>query len=150
MPHFGLIGDGMAPDAEALLRAKLHMRGGDIRLERGEIADAIASYYDAFSTAMLRFYLSDSLRKENNLPKLQDITDDHAVFLALKGCRVIDDSFSDVNFHQTENLLSAAFEGWVEDYDYKSVIDTLVTVMCQLNVLPISPGELPEENAVTL
>ncbi|MHA1908515.1 MAG: hypothetical protein ACW98Y_14535 [Candidatus Thorarchaeota archaeon] len=150
MPHFGLIEEDMVPEAEVLLRAKLHMRGGDIRMKRGELADAIASYYDAFSSAILRFYLSDRLRKEYNLPDLSDITDDHAVFLALKANGVIDDTFTDINFHQTETLLDAAFAGWAENYDYQSVIDRLVNVMNQLKVLPIIPGELPEENATTL
>ncbi len=150
MPHFGLIDDGMAPEAEVLLRAKLHMRGGDIRMRRGELADAIASYYDAFSSAMLRFYLSENLRNEYCLPDLPDITDDHAVFLALKANGVIDDTFTDINFHQTETLLNAAFEGWAEKYDYQSVIERLVNLMIQLEVLPIIPGELPEGNALTL
>ncbi len=150
MPHFGLIDDGMNPEEEVLLRAKLHIRGGDVRLERGELEDAIASYYDAFSSGMLRFYLSEELRRKHGLPDLPDLTDDHAIFLALKESGVIGESFTDLNFHQTEILLNAAFEGGVTKYDYKSVIDRLFDVMIDLGVLPIIPSEFPEGASITL
>ncbi|MFW9849644.1 MAG: hypothetical protein ACFFF4_10895 [Candidatus Thorarchaeota archaeon] len=150
MPHFGLIDNGMNPEEETLLRAKLHIRGGDVRLEKGELEDAIASYYDAFSSGMLRFYLSEELRSKYRLPNLPDLTDDHAIFLALKESGVIGESFTDLNFHQTEIMLNAAFEGSVKNYDYKSVLERLFDVMTELEVLPILAGELPEVNSITL
>ena len=150
MPHFGLIKEGIAPDEEALIRAKLHMRSGDIRMRKGELSDAIASYYDAFSSAMLRFFVSDVLRKKYFLPDSVDITDDHALFLILKEKGVINDSFTDVHFHQIETLLEAAFEGWVEKCDYHTVLTRLDSVMKQLDIIPILPGEVPDENSVTL
>ena len=107
-------------DTEQRIEAYSHNLSQEVRNEIiRDIADAIASYYDAFSSAMLRYYLSGRLKEEFELPDLPDITDDHAVFLALKSRGVIDDSFTDINFHQVVILLDAAFEGGVEKYDYQ-------------------------------
>ena len=60
MPHFGLIDDGMDPADEALLRAKLHVKGGNIRLARGELADAVASSGPENFDSQAIFYASKS------------------------------------------------------------------------------------------
>ncbi|MDF1537944.1 MAG: hypothetical protein P1Q69_03485 [Candidatus Thorarchaeota archaeon] len=150
MPHFGLIAEGLPPDGEALLRAKLHMRGGDIRRERGEAADAIASYYDAFSSAMKRHLLSEKLKMKFNLPDVMDISDDEVLFEVLKENGVIDDSFSREDFDRITCLLDAAIEGREEDMKTDIILLAFENVMYQLGVVPIIPGELPEEDAVTL
>ncbi len=150
MPHLGLIAEGTPPDAEALLRAKLHMRGGDIRRERGDVANAIASYYDAFSSSMQRYFLSERLKEKYNLPDVADITDDDTLFEELKDNGVIDDSFSREDFDKVVSLLDAALEGRKEDMKWNAMLSAFENVMYQLEVLPIIPGELPEEDAVTL
>jgi hypothetical protein len=43
MPHTSQISKGLSSGDEALSRARLHVTGGRARLERGEIADAIAA-----------------------------------------------------------------------------------------------------------
>ncbi|MFW9931731.1 MAG: hypothetical protein ACFFDR_03675 [Candidatus Thorarchaeota archaeon] len=150
MPHFGLILDELPKDKEALLRAKLHMRGGDMRSERGQYVDAVAAYYDAVSHAMMHFFLSKSLKRKYNLPEVSDLEDGQSLFKELKRARVIDDTISQEDFDWICTLLVQAFQDDINQKSVQKLESILENLMVQLQVLPLDEGELPEGLSVTL
>ena len=60
MPHFGLIDEKLPEVEKCLLRARLHIRGGIIRLKNGEISAGVAALYDAFIYSLYWYFLSDN------------------------------------------------------------------------------------------
>ena len=58
MPHFGLIDEEkLGPVQSLLMRARLHIRGGRLRLQQRQISLGIITLYDALCTA-LQWYIS--------------------------------------------------------------------------------------------
>jgi len=150
MPHFGLIREGISKDEEALLRARLHIRGGDRRLEEGQFADAVASYYDAMSAGMKRFFLSESLRDCYVLPDVSNLEDDGFLFIELKGAGVLDDSINMEEFDFLKMVLEKAFENEVTDEILTRFRSIVQKIGVQLHIIPFVPGELPEVDSLTL
>ncbi|NHJ12492.1 MAG: hypothetical protein EAX95_02395 [Candidatus Thorarchaeota archaeon] len=83
MPHAGLIASTLSKEDELLLRAQLHVRGGRIRLSKGNYIDALAAFYDAFVSAMLRYAYSSVLSRKLNVRKNDDMAEDLSLFRAL-------------------------------------------------------------------
>jgi len=44
MPHFGLINEKLSENEQYLMRARLHIRGGKIRLKLKQFSDGIQLY----------------------------------------------------------------------------------------------------------
>ncbi len=149
MPHFGLIEEDLPPDEKMSLRARLHWRGGEIRSARNENADAIASFYDAFTSAMKRFFISDTLRSCYALPNVYDLEDDEVLFLELKGAGILDESVSMEDYTQIETILESAFMNNVTDGQMLFLHEKLYTILDQLGILPFSDSDLPEEVSLT-
>ncbi|TXT55879.1 MAG: hypothetical protein BAJATHORv1_30262 [Candidatus Thorarchaeota archaeon] len=142
MPHFGLIPHGLSPKEELMFRAKLHVRGGRIRYERGEIPDAIAAFYDSFISAMRSKAMDHS-------DKIDDSDDEKELFNFLREKGIIN-SFTEDDFESFQDLLDRAFRNVVVSQELGNFLDTFNRVMSELGVIPIKDGELPEEQSVTL
>ncbi|MHA2071694.1 MAG: hypothetical protein ACW985_07905, partial [Candidatus Thorarchaeota archaeon] len=108
---------GLSSGDEALSRAKLHILGGMDRLERGEIADAIAAFYDAFASAMWRYFVSDELRASLIIYKKDYLARDRTLFEVLKRSGIIDTSFSQSDFDYIDGLLNDVLEERTVNFD---------------------------------
>lgn len=150
MPHFGLIHESLPNSEKMLLRAKLHMRGGDIRKDRGQYADAVAAYYDAMSSALRHFFLSKEIVECLHLPEILDIDDDEMLFIELMGIGVIHDPIDMEDFYWIEELLERAIQDDLTGQEVESMRGRLQHLMTQLRVLPIIEGELPKQHSMTL
>jgi hypothetical protein len=137
MPHFGLIDDSLSVEEAALLRARLHVRGANIRLARGQVADAIAAYYDAFSTGM-----------ELNLPEPERYREDKSMFQDLADIGILEPTAED-DFEFLERTLDDAIEGAVERIDLNRFLEVIEPFLMRLGIIPFAPDSLPQEEAVT-
>jgi hypothetical protein len=142
MPHFGLIDESLDPAEAALLRARLHVRGANIRLERGQIADAVAAFYDAFSTAM-------ELHLITGPDELRQITDDRSAFMMLRSVGVIDSSTPIEEFDILEDALERAIEGNPQEIDITEFLNIIEPLLERLGIIPFDNSSLPQAESVT-
>ncbi|TFG13225.1 hypothetical protein EU537_07010 [Candidatus Thorarchaeota archaeon] len=149
MPHAGLIPPNISEEEELLLRAKLHVRGARIRQERGENADAIAAFYDALVSALLRFFVSDTLRRVHGLPPLDDNGDEKEHLKILSEHNVIDAEFGLSELEELSSMLDRAFEGKTVGPLGNGLMEKYESIMKQLQVLPLRDDELPKELSIT-
>ena len=150
LPHAGLIEPSMPRDEEALLRAKLHVRGGRKRLSKGDNADAVAALYDAFISAMWRFVVSPDLWKELVIHGTDDLSDDLTLFHVMKRSGAITSSFDEDDFMKFATMLDQALDGQAVSFDNAAFLKKYEAVMKELGVLPIKQGELPERDSITV
>ncbi len=95
MPHAGLMDtkDSFEKPEGALLRARLHIRGGKRRLRQGKISAGIVTLYDALMFA-LRWYIALPERREAlSVREEDDLTDEKTVFGILKRSNVLNVRF---------------------------------------------------------
>ncbi len=149
MPHANLIPSDIPEEEELLLRAKLHIRGGRIRQQRGENADAIAAFYDALVSALLRFFVSDKLRAAHELPVPDDNSGEMEHLEILSEHNVIDANFGAIELKKLMELLGRGFAGKPVESLEDAFMEKYENVMTQLEVLPIRDEELPNELSVT-
>lgn len=137
MPHTGLIEENLSPGEEALFRVKLHIQGGWSRLEGGETEDAIAVFYDAFVSAMWRFFVSDELRTSLDIHQADDLAEDKTLFEILKRTGIIDASFSQSDFDYFSELIDDVLEERTIVLDVNQFRVKFENVMHQLGALPL-------------
>ncbi|MGY5876649.1 MAG: hypothetical protein RTU30_12955 [Candidatus Thorarchaeota archaeon] len=150
MPHFGLIKPGLSTDEDALYRAKLHVRGGRIRLSQGSVPDAVAAFYDALSSAMQHYVSSPKHVRVLDIRRGENLDNDRTLFTILKRSWIIDDSVSGSDFEFIYKAMDDAIEGKLIDLDSDHFVSVLENILTQLEVLPIVEGELPDELPATL
>jgi hypothetical protein len=144
MPHFGLMDASKMTEADAaLLRVRLHIRGGRQRFHRGMLAPGIASLFDALLYAMRWYILLPEHRARLGLLNREDFREDEDLFALLVRGGVIDDAFDYAGFEQLveRSLDDAAFE-----FDSTRVLEQIVQVMTELEVMPFDEAQLPPEN----
>ena len=150
MPHFGLIDDSLQLEDASLLRARLHVRGGRIRLEEGRMEDGVAALYDAVVYAMLRFFDSDELRKDLQIDDGDDLNDDRTLFVILKKSKIIDSSVGLVDFEYLFQKMDDAIEDHLTDFDQHQFMYRFNRIMTTLEAIPFDESDLPEGPAITL
>ncbi|MGY5855332.1 MAG: hypothetical protein RTS72_01945 [Candidatus Thorarchaeota archaeon] len=150
MPHFGLIDDSLQLEDASLLRARLHVRGGRIRLEEGRMEDGVAALYDAVVYAMLRFFDSDELRKDLQIDDGDDLNDDRTLFVILKKSKIIDSSVGLDDFEYLFQKMDDAIEDHLTDFDQHQFMYRFNRIMTTLEAIPFDESDLPEGPAITL
>ena len=147
MPHFGLMDESaMSREAAALLRARLHLRGGRRRLRQAKYAAAVAALYDALGSGM-RWYLL--LTGEESLRPVKaelDLRPDRDLFSSLVQAGVLDNPPA---FEQLETLLDQLLIGPSSDFDQQGVLTRIEHWLTQLGVMPFDEGALPPEDPDT-
>ena len=98
MPHFGLIDEELPEIEQCLLRARLHIRGGKIRIEKGEISAGIAALYDAFIFSLYWYFLSDEMLKSYLFNGDGTYNDEEMLYLILLSHGRIDGTFDLTTF----------------------------------------------------
>ena len=124
MPHFGLMDtkDSFEKPEGALLRARLHIRGGKRRLRQGKISAGIVTLYDALMFA-LRWYIASPERRETlSVREEDDLSDERTVFDILKRSNVAIDDF---DYDEFDALVEKASKEEMPEYDYSEMLRTL-------------------------
>jgi hypothetical protein len=146
MPHFGLMDpDALGPEAAALQRARLHIRGGRRRLRQGKISAGLGTLYDALLFAMDWYLASPDRRKKIPFQGNENLRDDRTVFALLAKAGVIDGRFDYEGFRE---LVETAPPG-SSAYDYKEILNRVESLMTQLGIIPFEESELPPEDPST-
>lgn len=147
MPHFGLMdADALGPERAALMRARLHIRGGRRRLRQNKTGYGILTLADALTHAMQWHLESPSRRAKLDIPEGADLNDDQVVYDILTRAGVLDGRFDLGAF---DRLVERALEEDVEGVNHATVLRDLEEVMTQLGVMPFDEGELPPEDPAT-
>ncbi len=150
MPHFGLIDDTLQQADASLLRARLHVRGGRIRLSEGRKEDGVAALYDAMVYAMLRFFYSKESRTKLQINNGVDLSEDRTLFIILQKSGIIDQSIGIDDFDYLYQKMDEAIEGELTDFDEDLFISRFERIMTSLEAIPFDERDLPEGDPVTL
>ncbi|MFZ2197504.1 MAG: hypothetical protein WAV13_07220 [Thermodesulfovibrionales bacterium] len=148
MPHFGLMDtkDSFETPEGALLRARLHIRGGKRRLRQGKISAGIVTLYDALMFALRWSIASPDRRKALSVREVDDLTNEKTVFDIIKRSRVAIDDF---DYDEFNALVEKALEEEMPEYDYTGMLRDFEAFMTGLGVMPFDEAQLPSEDPAT-
>ena len=151
MPHFGLMdSEEMNPDEAALLRARLHIRGGKRRLKQGKVPAGIAALHDAIIHGMNWYLLTK--HPELLYPGVEydyDITDGITLLQFLQKTEPFAHfSYTD-DFHYLSNLLNQALDDRIVSFDQTGYLEIFDKFMNQLGISSVSSDDLPPEDPST-
>jgi hypothetical protein len=130
----------------ALLRARLHIRGGKRRLRQGKVASGIVTLYDALVFALRWYFMVPEHAPALSISKHLDLNDERDMMRALRNAGVIDASF---DLEALEALVDRAANDEMKDYDYRPMLDAFETLMTRLGVMPFDETLLPPEDPST-
>ncbi|MDA8388438.1 MAG: hypothetical protein M0Z58_07260 [Nitrospiraceae bacterium] len=146
MPHFGLIDeDALGPVEGPLMRAKLHIRSGRRRFERGMLKDGIIIFFDALSQAMQWYIAEPDRRRRLKLAAGDNLLDDRNLYAVLVRSGVLDGA---LDFERIDALVMMALGETALDFDWRNFMAGLEHVFTQLGVMPFDEKTLPEEPPV--
>jgi hypothetical protein len=148
MPHFGLMDtkDSFEKPEGALLRARLHIRGGKRRLRQGKISAGIVTLYDALMFA-LRWYIALPGRREAlSIREEDDLSDEKRIFDKIKSSDLFPVDF---DYDKFNSLVEKASEEEMPGYDYNRMLRDFETFMTSLGVMPFDEAQLPPEDPAT-
>jgi len=148
MPHFGLMDtrDSFEKPEGALLRARLHIRGGKRRLRQGKISAGIVTLYDALLFALRWYAFSPENRKALGIQLKDALSDEKRVFNLIK----IADLFPvEFDYDEFDALVEKAADNEMSDYDYFGMLRDFEEFMTGLGVMPFNESELPPEDPAT-
>ena len=143
MPHFGLIDeDKLGPVQSLLMRARLHIRGGRLRLQQGHISLGIITLYDALCIA-LQWYISVP-ENIHNLGIITDeiIKDEKAIISALVAAGVLDGKFS---YDEFNDLVGTALNEELSGFNNSEMLHGIEHMMGMLGVMPFDENQLPAD-----
>jgi hypothetical protein len=148
MPHFGLMDtkDSFNTEWGALLRARLHIRGGRRRLRQGKISAGILTLYDALLFALRWYIFSPERRKALSIRGAEDLSDEKTIFELIRGADLFPVNF---DYEAFDALVDRALLSEMPDYDYAQVLRDFEVFMTALGVMPFDESELPPEDPST-
>jgi hypothetical protein len=147
MPHAGLMNaDELGPEAAALQRARLHIRGGKRRLRQGKVAAGIVTLYDALTSGFEWYLFPPWRRALLRINADDDLNNDKTVFSVLVRSGVLDSAF---DYEAFDRVVELALNESLSDYDYAALLEGIESVMTQLGVMPFDERDLPREDPST-
>jgi hypothetical protein len=142
MPHFGLIEEEkLGPVQSLLMRARLHILGGRLRLQQKKISMGIITLYDALCSA-LQWYISvpDNVKRLGiNTDDL--IRDEERIILFLEKAGVLDGTF---DFDEFNSLVDRALNEEIKEFNSVSLMSDIEKIMTPLGVMPFDESLLPQ------
>lgn len=138
--------DELGPEQAALMRARLHIRGGKRRLSQGKISAGILTLYDALLFGMEWFVLSDDRRETLMVHEQDNLRNDRDTYAVLVRSGVLDGRFDYAAF---DSLVEYASNNEMPDYDYPPLVGSIDSVMTQLGIMPFDESQLPPEDPKT-
>ena len=146
MPHFGLMDETQMSKAEAaLMRARLHIRGGKRRLSQNKVAAGLATLYDALLSAMRWYILSNDL-KDELAGEDEALENDRVVYAIIKQANIIDNS---LDFDKLQKMVDQSLAQNIQTLDSNEVLAQIEQVMTDLGVMPFDEDALPPEDPAT-
>jgi hypothetical protein len=130
--------EALGPEAAALQRARLHLRGGKRRLRQGKVAAGLVTLYDALFSAM-DWYFESSERRAKLLLEAGE-----SAVLVRSG--IIDGSF---DFDAFDELIEKALERDDLECDWGEILRGIEAVMTRMGVMPFDDADLPPEDPRT-
>lgn len=130
----------------ALLRARLHIRGGRRRLMQGKVAAGIVTLYDALIFGLRFYFMIPAHREELRISDSLDLIDEKAMIAALRKAGFLDNTF---DLEEFEDLVDKAAVGEMADYDYRPMLSRFESLMTLLEVMPFDSALLPAEDLST-
>jgi len=130
----------------ALLRARLHIRGGRRRLRQGKISAGIVTLYDALLFALRWYISSPERRKKISLGPGDDMPDEGQVLALLQRSHVLPEEF---DYHAFDALVEKASQQEMPAYDYSAMLRGFEAFMDRLGVMPFNESDLPPEDPST-
>jgi hypothetical protein len=138
--------DALGPEAAALQRAHLHVRGGKRRLRQGKVAAGLVTLYDALLSAMDWYFESPERRAKLLLEDGESPKEDSKKYAVLVRSGVIDGSF---NFNAFDELVEEALERDDVQCDWGEILRGIEAVMTRMGVIPFDEADLPPEDPCT-
>jgi len=148
MPHFGLMDtrDSFEKPEGALLRARLHIRGGKRRLRQRKISAGIVTLYDALLFALRWYAFSPEHRNTLGITLKDALSDEKRVFELIKSAGIFPVDF---DYDEFDTLVEKALADEMPDYDYSGMLIDFEAFMTVLGVMPFNESELPPEDPAT-
>ena len=145
-PHFGLMDPGkMTRPEAALMRAKLHWRGGRRRLREHKTAAGIAALYDAMLYGLRWYFLVH--RPEGTDKRRDDELEDEAVLFSLgRKAGILDET---IDPEGMQALVDRALGGGDVDSALRSFPGRIELLFTRIGILPFDEQELPPEDPYT-
>jgi hypothetical protein len=147
MPHSGLIDENLPEIEQYLLRARLHIRGGMVRLEHGEISAGIAALYDALTYSLYWYYLTNDNLKPLLFIEDGKYRDEITLFSILLSDGIIDGKFSIREFN---TLLEKALNIDLMEFNIYPFIQDFNHLMAQLKIIPFDESSLPKAESIPI
>jgi hypothetical protein len=145
MPHFGLMDATQMREAEAeLLRARLHIRGGNRRLRQGKDAAGIASLYDALIHSLRWYALENQAALE--IADKTELRDEREIFARLACAQVLNDL---AMFDALTSLVEKAIDDPTLRFDAAGESAKIENWLTRLGVIPFDETALPPEAPTT-
>jgi hypothetical protein len=145
-PHFGLMDPGkMNPAEAALLRAKLHWRGGCRRLREAKTAAGIAALYDALLSG-LRWHILMHRPASPETAARRELENEGFLFNWGRQAGILDQS---VDLAGIRTVVDQALGGGAVDVDRDLFREQLELLLTGIGVLPFADKELPPEDPDT-
>jgi len=145
-PHFGLMDPGKMSRAEAaLLRAKLHWRGGRRRLRENKTAAGIATLYDALLCGLRWYFL---VHRPEIMGKQQDeeLENEEVLFSLGRQMGILDET---IDLAGMRALVDRALDGVDDVLAPRSFPGLIALLLTRIGVMPFDEGELPPEDPAT-
>lgn len=143
MPHFGLIDeDALGPVEGPLMRAKLHIRGGRRRFERGMNPDGILAVFDALCSAMQWYIAAPEKRRKLKINEGDNLLNDKSLYAVMVRSGVLDGKF---DYEEINTLITRALGEEMKDFEWHGFMKKMEHVFAQLGVMPFDETTLPEE-----
>jgi hypothetical protein len=142
MPHYGLMDATKMTEVDAaLMRARLHLRGGKRRLQKGLSAAGIAALYDSVLFGM-RYYIAKHKRCASFVENI-DLWDAPDLFHALTRAGIFDDplSFNRFSLNVERALWQESFSG-----DTNATLAEVEAMLEKLGVMPFNEDTLLRES----
>jgi hypothetical protein len=130
----------------ALLRARLHIRGGKRRLRQGKISAGIVTLYDALLFALRWYAFSPDHRKATGIRLEDALSEEKKVFGLIKSAGLFP---VDLNYDAFDALVVKALAEEMPEYDYNGILRDFEAFMTSLGVMPFDEAKLPHEDPAT-
>lgn len=142
MPHFGLMDESLLTPVEAaLLRARLHIRGGCRRLRQGKPADGMAALADAVNYAM-RWYILSHPELDGASVNLES---DYELSVCLVRAGALDGAPAS-GLVAFLTLADRVLRDHSIQFDVDRVLEFIEVLMSRLGVMPFDETALPPES----